>query len=180
MTPRPRRRRTAALLLAAVALAGCGAGAAPGSPDGAGSTEPAAAAPAPPAFTATTLGGDVFDSAAEFADSPTVLWFWAPWCTICRAEAPEVLAVADELAGDVRVVGVAGRGAADEMRDFVDDTGTGALDHVVDADGSIWSAYGVVAQPAFAFVSTDGRAEVFNGALPTDDLREAARALAEG
>lgn len=180
---RPRRRvrhgGTALLLAGLALLAGCGG--ASGPPSAAGSqVTPGAAGAGAPTFTAATLDGGEFDSAARFAEGPTVLWFWAPWCTICRAEAPEVLAIADEFAGEVAVVGVAGRGEAEEMADFVTDTGTGRLEHVVDRDGSIWSDFGVVAQPAFAFVGRDGQVEVFNGALPPDDLRAAARGLAEG
>ena len=168
----------AALLLAAVTLA-AGCGAAGTAPDPAADVAAAGDATGAPAFTAATLDGEEFDSAARFAEGPTVLWFWAPWCTICRAEAPEVVAVAEELAGEVAFVGVAGRGETAEMAEFVADTGTGGLDHVVDTDGGIWSDYGVVAQPACAFVGRDGQVEVFNGALPPDDLRAAARALAE-
>ncbi|MDP9407271.1 MAG: redoxin domain-containing protein [Actinomycetota bacterium] len=177
------RHTGTALLLAGLALvAGCGEES-PGTTAGSGTAAqvaPSATGADAPAFTAATLDGAEFDSAARFAQGPTVLWFWAPWCTICRTEAPEVLAVAEEFAGDVTVVGVAGRGEVDEMVDFVADTGTGRLEHVVDRDGAIWSEFGVVAQPAFAFVGRDGQVEVFNGALPPDDLRAAARSLAEG
>lgn len=156
-------------------LVGCGSGAA-------APAQPPAAPAQPPAttFTAQTLSGDTFDAAAAFAEQPTVLWFWAPWCVICRAEAPEVLAVAAELDGEVAFVGVAGRGEEAAMRDFVADTRTAGLDHVVDQDGSIWSGFGVVSQPAFAFVDADGVVEVFNGSMPPADLRAAARALAKG
>jgi thiol-disulfide isomerase/thioredoxin len=177
------RHAVPALLLAGLALvAGCG-GESDRTTDGSGTSAgvaQSATGAGAPAFTAATLDGGEFDSAARFAEGPTVLWFWAPWCTICRAEAPEVLAVAEEFAGEVTVVGVAGGGEAEEMADFVAATGTGGLEHVVDSDGAIWSDFGVVAQPAFAFVGRDGQVEVFNGSLPPDDLRAAARGLAEG
>lgn len=102
--------------------------------------------PGAPAFTAATLDGEEFDSAARFAE---------------------------ELAGAVAFVGVAGRGETAEMAEFVADTGTGGFDHVVDTDGAIWSDPGVVAQPAFAFVGRDGLVDVVNGALPPDGLRAA-------
>jgi thiol-disulfide isomerase/thioredoxin len=60
-------------------------------------------------FHGPTVDGQEFDGAA-LAGTPVVLWFWAPWCTICRAEAPDVAAVAAEYAGRVEVIGVAGRG----------------------------------------------------------------------
>jgi thiol-disulfide isomerase/thioredoxin len=129
-------------------------------------------------FTAAQLGGGEFDS-ATLDGQPTVLWFWAPWCTSCRAEAPDVVAAAEAFDGRVGVVGVAGRGELSAMEDFVADTGTGGLTHVVDADGDIWSAYGVFAQPAFAFLSGDGEVEVFVGGLGEEALVERMTALTE-
>lgn len=130
-----------------------------------------------PTFTAASLDGGEVDS-ASFAGQPTVLWFWAPWCTICRAEAPGVVEAAGEVEGDVELLGVAGRGEIPEMEQFVTDTGTDGLTHVVDEDGSIWSDYGVAAQPAFAFIGADGEVETVVGSIPEDQLVERMQALA--
>ncbi len=128
---------------------------------------------------ADTVDGADF-SAAQLAGQPVVLWFWAPWCGVCRAEGPEVARVAAALEGDVTFVGVAGLGEVEDMRGFVSDTGTAGLTHLVDRDGAMWTEFGVIAQPAFAFVSADGEVEVFQGALPPADLTAAARELAAG
>ncbi len=178
-----RSNRVTALGLAivlSVVLAACGSGGASTSSAGAGS-RPAntAAAPAAPAgFTAAVLGGGELSS-ASFAGKDTVLWFWAPWCTVCRGEADDVVAAAAAVDGKVEVVGVAGRGEVPAMERFVSDTGTGGLTHVVDGDGSIWSSYRVFAQPAYAFIDDDGTVEVFVGALGEDALVERMNALAE-
>ena len=112
----------------------------------------------------STLDGVDFDG-GELAQGKVVLWFWAPWCTSCRAEGPRVAEVAEAYADQVRIVGVPGRGQVSAMNQFVDDTGTGALEHVIDDDGSIWTAFEVYGQPAFAFVDENGRIEVFVGTL---------------
>lgn len=125
---------------------------------------------------ATTLDGSEFDF-ASIAGRPTVLWFWAPWCTICRAEAPEIAKVAAEMRGSVTFIGVPGRGERPAMRQFVSDGGVSGLQHVVDDDGRIWSEYGVVGQPAFAFIDGAGKVELVNGSLTGDQLKTAARAL---
>ncbi len=130
-------------------------------------------------FTATTLAGPELD-VSTLSGSPVVLWFWAPWCTICRAEAPDVAAVAAELEGDVTFLGVPGRGPVADMQSFVDDTGTGQLKHLVDDDGALWQRFSVVSQPAFAFVSPDGSTELFAGALGGEQLRDRAVALSTG
>lgn len=142
------------------------------------STEGAAASGSGPslAFTAPDLSGEDFD-AASLEGQPAVLWFWAPWCTVCRAEAPDVVAAAAAFDGEVEVIGVAGRGEVDEMVGFVDDTGTGGLRHLVDGDGSIWTSFEVVSQPAFAFVGAGGEIEVVSGALGEDGLTERMEAL---
>jgi thiol-disulfide isomerase/thioredoxin len=142
-----------------------------------GDTSESAASASAPDFSAETLDGGELASAD--LDGPTVLWFWAPWCTICRAEAPNVVDGAATLGDDVTVIGVAGRGEVEAMDEFVADTGTGALTHVVDDDGSIWAAYGVTSQPAFAFIDADGTLdEVVIGAIGQDGLVDRATALA--
>ncbi len=120
----------------------------------------------------TTLADDAAFDAAALAGGDSVVWFWAPWCTICRSEAPEVAEVAEQFGADVTLIGVPGRGELDEMRDFVDDTGTGSLTHVADLGGDIWSAFGVYGQPAYAFIDDDGSVEVFIGAMGGDALAE--------
>lgn len=176
------RLRLPAIVIAFAALsAACGG--ASGSSDAKGSSDQAtlsasAASGAPPQFTADQLGGGELTS-ASFAGKDTVLWFWAPWCTVCRGEADDVVAAAGALDGKVEVIGVAGRGEVPEMEDFVSDTGTGALTHVVDADGSIWSSYEVFAQPAYAFIDDSGSVEVFVGALGEAALVERMTAMAE-
>ena len=58
------------------------------------------------------------------------------------------------------------------MQGFIDDTETVGLTHVADLDGAIWQAFGVYAQPAFAFINDDGAIEVFVGGLDEDALAE--------
>lgn len=130
-------------------------------------------------FRATTLEGSPFD-AASLTGTPVVLWFWAPWCTICRAEAPDVAAVAAEYTGRATFLGVPGLGEVADMREFVADTGTAGMTHVVDADGALWQRFGVVSQPAFVFVAADGTVQAFGGSLDPDSLRQTADELLAG
>lgn len=164
------RTRPLLALVAAVALLG----AACSSDDGGDTADGGTAAVE---FTTTDLSGAEVAS-ASLAGTDTVLWFWAPWCTSCRAEGPDVAAAAAELGDDVQIVGVAGRGEVPEMEAFVDDTGTGELQHLVDDDGSIWRGYGVTSQPAFAFVDASGEVvDVQVGGLGKEALVERAQAL---
>ncbi|MCB1018173.1 MAG: redoxin domain-containing protein [Acidimicrobiales bacterium] len=165
--------------LAALALATTGLVAACGGGDGGGGGDGAAGTGATPAeFSAPVVGGEGELASASLEGRDTVLWFWAPWCTTCRAEADDVVDAAAALDGEVEIIGVAGRGEVPEMEGFVADTGTGGLTHVADTDGAIWSSYGVVTQPAFAFLDDSGEVEVVVGSLGRDALVERMDALA--
>lgn len=59
-----------------------------------------------------------------------------------------------------------------EYQDFVADTGTGNISHVVDDGVGIWNEYGVSYQPAWAFVNDDGSVEVTGGRLGADGLQD--------
>jgi thiol-disulfide isomerase/thioredoxin len=176
-----RRARGTAAVAAAVLLAGaCTAGSTEGPPAASSETSAASSAAGEPlAFAAPTLAGPELD-VSTLSGEPVVLWFWAPWCTICRVEAPDVAEVAAELEGNVTFLGVPGLGQVADMRRFVDNTGTAGLQHLVDADGSLWQRFGVVAQPSFVFVGADGTSELFGGALGADQLRSRASALSAG
>ena len=121
---------------------------------------------------ASTAAIDAGFDAASLAGRDSVLWFWTPWCTVCRAEAPDINETVERFGADVQIIGVAGRGGIDEMRDFIDDTGTGGMTHVADEAGGVWNAFGIFAQPAFAFIDDTGEIETFVGGLRADDLAD--------
>ncbi len=149
-----------------------------GASAGQGKGSGAASGPSALDFTGTTLAGKAFDAASE--TGPVVMWFWAPWCTICRAEAPDVATVAAEYEGRVTFLGVPGRGDVGAMKEFVSQTGTSGFDHVADLDGSLWQRFGVVAQPSFVFVDSAGKASFFGGSLDADSLRQMIQPLVAG
>lgn len=126
-------------------------------------------------FTSETIVGASFDG-TSLAGRDAVLWFWAPWCTECRREAPFV-ATSQSDNPDVAFVGVAGLGENSDMRDFVEDYGVGGFEHLEDVDGSLWERFGVVQQPAYAFVDDSGEIEVYRGALGEDGIADRVAAL---
>lgn len=172
MSQDPRRARlvTAAVsaVLALLVLAGCGGGSS-------GATSGHRVPDDRVAFSGTTIDNTAFKSDAS--GKPRVLWFWAPWCTVCRAEAPDVADVAKQFSGKVGFVGVAGRGKVPQMREFVNQTGTGGFEHVADQDGSLWRQFGVSSQPAFVFVDAQGHATRRVGSLDAGQLRAEVESL---
>lgn len=126
-------------------------------------------------FTARTVAGGDFDG-ASLAGRPAVLWFWAPWCPKCRAEAPGVAEVARDTAGTVTFVGVAAQDQVPAMQRFVDQYGVD-FTHLADTEAALWRAFGVTVQPAYAFVAADGSIEVVKSQLGRDALAERVAAL---
>ncbi|BCB88922.1 redoxin domain-containing protein [Phytohabitans suffuscus] len=168
-----RVRLVAAALLAAavvVGAGGCGGGTATGADWNAGQPaaagpaaeqEPAAeqaAAPVPATlkFSGTTLDGKAFD-AAGLAGRPTVLWFWAPWCATCFGQAASVSDMQAEFGGKVNLLGVAGLGDANEMKEFVTDGQVGNVTHLNDQTGAVWKKFKIVEQSTYVFLDRDGK-----------------------
>ncbi len=169
--------RSVGLVIAALALlVGCGAST--GQPAG-GTTNSAQHAAAQNTgavaeqlrFTAKTVDGKDF-SGQSLAGKPAVLWFWAPWCPVCKREAPTVAKVAQANATKVTFVGVAAQDEVPAMKDFVSQYKMGSFTHLADVDASVWRRFGVTSQPAFAFIGTDGSVQVVKSTMSEQDLAE--------
>jgi peroxiredoxin len=182
MRPPSRLANVTVAAVSAVVLAACGSGSSadtalpsaapsPTSPSGSPSTtagptptaggssasrtSPAAAVPEVLRFTADRVDGATFDG-ASLAGRKTVLWFWAPWCTVCARSADDVKAAAADL-GDVTFVGVAGLSSdAGAMRAFVERHGVGGFTQLADTGGDLYTRFGVTQQHTFVLVDADG------------------------
>ena len=136
------RRTAVALAAALLLLTGC------------------ASAPAPKAgilsFTGTTLDGAAFD-AASLAGKPAILWFWAPWCATCASEAQSLNNIADEYAGRLAILGIAGLGDNKAMHQFVADLEVTKVPNLDDQRGVIWKRFGITEQSTYVFVDKTGR-----------------------
>ena len=154
----------AGLLLAAVlALSGC---AASGSNTESGARSGASAVSLK--FTGEDIDGAPYDG-EQLADKPTVLWFWAPWCPTCRAQAGGVETLAKKYAGQVNVVGVGGLADAADIRDFARQVD--GPTHLIDEEGEIWRHFNVAAQSTYVVLDADG-VVVSEGYLDDDALAD--------
>ncbi|CUR61290.1 conserved exported hypothetical protein [metagenome] len=144
-----------------------------GAPSDEPSAEPAdagegtAGTPALLDFTATTVGGDSFDG-ASLAGSPTVLWFWAPWCPTCRSQIPQVQDLARTYGDRVGVVGIGSLDSAEAIADFAGDAD--GVTHLEDVDGELWTRFGVAEQSSFVVLDADGEVVFEAGYGGSDDL----------
>jgi thiol-disulfide isomerase/thioredoxin len=128
-------------------------------------------------FTGTTLSGAPFNG-SSLQGKPAVLWFWAPWCPFCNAEAPGVSQVSASNP-KVTFVGIAGRSDVGAMQNFVSRYNLN-FTNLNDADGSLWARYNVPWQPAYVFYRADGSSTFINnpvGAMPQQELAEHVAAL---
>lgn len=128
-------------------------------------------------FTVRTVDGQSFDNAA-LAGKPTVFWFWASWCPVCRDKADGVAALHRDNTGRVNVIGVAGlKSGEEEMRKFIAEEGIGAFPNISDDAGALWRKYAVKMQDDYVILDRAGQI-VHNGPLPDADLRDRVAELA--
>ncbi|HVE27820.1 MAG TPA: TlpA disulfide reductase family protein [Sporichthya sp.] len=87
---------------------------------------------------------------------PTLLWFWAPHCTFCRAEAPDLLAFAKAHGAQVQILGLGAQDDLGQAVGFLSDTATEKLEMVWDASGKSWLHYKVTNQPTVVVLDARG------------------------
>ena len=135
-----------------------------------------AGTPATLAFTLPTVDGQRFD-AATLAGKPVVLWFWAPWCATCAGQAAVVVNAADEYAGRVAFVGIAGMGTEKEMKQFIADLDAGSIPNLNDRSGDVWKRFKVAEQSTFVLLDRAGTV-THRGFLDSVQFGERVAALA--
>ncbi len=113
----------------------------------------------------------------QFADvlpssTPVVLWFWAPHCPACAAEASAMKAFAEEQAGVVEVVGIGTQDDAGMAADFVDRHDI-PFTMLWDESFESWAPFEIRAQPASVLFSGEGElVEGWMGGLPEQRVLE--------
>lgn len=120
-------------------------------------------------FTGTTVSGDSFEG-ASLAGRPTLLWFWAPWCPTCRGQIPQVEDLAREHKGELNVIGVGSLDSAAAIAEFARDVDE--ITHLEDAEGDLWTLFGVVEQSSFVLLDADGSVAFEAGYGGTDELED--------
>lgn len=119
---------------------------------------------------------------SDLRGRPTIINFWATWCTSCLAELPDFKEVQQELGpNNISVVAVnAGEGLREAKR-FLDDLDAPAFRVVMDPTLTVSDAYAVFGMPTSLFLDADGviRA-VYVGQIDKDLMREYISAASTG
>jgi cytochrome c biogenesis protein CcmG, thiol:disulfide interchange protein DsbE len=147
---RPSRRRFAGVLLVAAALAAFVVFGL------AGNGSPRRVAPALPS--ARLSGPDVTLGRLLGASRgrPTLVTFWASWCTPCQQEAPELERFALSASGRGRIVGVDFSEEAAPARTFVRRY-SWTFANLRDAVGAVGNAYRLASLPTTFVIDSSGR-----------------------
>jgi peroxiredoxin len=170
-------RRLIPLLLVAL-LAACSAGCSSGTAGASGTGQTAffevGKRPAAPAVQGDALDGSGSIDLAAHRGDVVVLNFWASWCGPCRAEAAELVAVADQTKADkVSFLGIDVRDDRDKAAAFAQAHGL-SYPSVFDPSGRVALGFKDVppnTTPATVVVDRQGRiAAVFRKALLREEL----------
>jgi thiol-disulfide isomerase/thioredoxin len=129
-------------------------------------------------FSATTVDGKSYKS-TQLLRKPSVIWFWTPWCAICRNESKAVSQLSVKYAGKVNFIGIGANGSESEMKEFISLQKTTKVIHLNDASGKLWSRFGVVIQPTLVFVDKNGRIETHIGPSTASYISKKTAALAK-
>jgi peroxiredoxin len=113
---------------------------------------------------------------SDYRGQAVVLNFWATWCGPCRAEMPELQAVADEHAdsGALVVIGIDEMESAEAVLAFADELDL-SFPMALDSQGELAEVFGLIGLPGTFFIDAEGvlQARVLgqlHGELLTDGL----------
>ena len=122
----------------------------------------------------------------QWRGSPTLLFFWAHWCSDCKAEAPIIAQLRSEFApkglkviGPTRLYGYTAQdpqAPASEEIQYIEAVRrrfySGLLDMPVPVNKANFAAYGASTTPTLVLVDRAGKVAWYHpGALPYDQLR---------
>jgi thiol-disulfide isomerase/thioredoxin len=141
--------------------------------------------PAPPLKSDEFLGAKL-PMPAQLKGSPVLLFFWAHWCSDCKAEAPIITQLRSEFSGQgLQVIGptrLYGYTAQIEHASASDELGyidavrhrfyAGLLDMPVPISRYNFDTYGASTTPTLVLLDRSGRVAMYHpGALPYAELR---------
>jgi thiol-disulfide isomerase/thioredoxin len=122
--------------------------------------------------------GDFALASLAEAERPALLWFWAPWCTVCNASAPTVEQLAADARGELDVIAIGGRDKAANGPAFVERHEFRSPTVLFDEPMAAWEAYKIPGQPVAVLLDREGRErQRWHGPFQPADVLAAARAL---
>lgn len=121
-------------------------------------------------FDGRTVDGAAFEG-ATLAGRPTVFWFWAPWCPVCRGQIPQVQDLVEAYGDRVNVIGIGSLDSGGAIEGFAADAD--GITHLSDPDGSLWKRFRVAEQSSFVVLDGDGEEMLRSGYREDADVERA-------
>lgn len=151
------RRLTISVTLAGALLGACTSGSTPSATQATGAFSTLAPGDPVAQVTLPVLAGGGATGEIFMGDlgGPSVINFWATWCSFCVDEMPDFEAVHAEFGEQVRIIGVDREDFADRARTFADEIGI-TYELVEDQDGAFFRAAQGRGMPTTLFVDADG------------------------
>ena len=122
-----------------------------------------------PNFTLARLDGDATLTNADFAGRAYVINLFASWCTPCRAEHPQLMALE---AQGVEIIGIAYKDTPGAAARFLSDLGDPFRAVALDPDGRFGLEIGVTGVPETIVVGADGVIRAVHRGPLTSDVVE--------
>lgn len=130
-----------------------------------------------PAYSLERLGGGEPVTSASREGRAYVINVFASWCTPCRAEHPQLMALQ---AGGVDVVGVAYKDRTENTAAFLNELGNPFSDVGLDPDGRLGLDLGITGAPETFVIGSDGSIRaVYRGPLTPEVIEEVIRPALE-
>lgn len=125
-------------------------------------------------FTARTVDGSAF-SGSSLAGKPTVLWFWAPWCAVCKSQAPQVKSLVATYGDNLNVIGVGSLDSSSAISGFANEVQ--GPTHLSDPGGDLWKRFRIFEQSSFVVLDASGKEVLRTGYNDDDKLSGVVRRL---
>ncbi len=114
-----------------------------------------------PALSALTTQGDAVDLAAQNNTLPTLIYFWASWCSVCKTTSPAITNLAQENADGsadkaYNIISVALSSGSDEEINAYLTQQEYQFDAINDDNGQISKAWGVAVTPSLFIIDSSG------------------------
>jgi cytochrome c biogenesis protein CcmG, thiol:disulfide interchange protein DsbE len=130
-----------------------------------------------PTFALTRLEGGELLTSDAMRGRPYVINMFASWCTPCRAEHPQLMALQ---ASGVEIVGVAYKDRAENSARFLTDLGNPYSAVAMDPEGRFGLELGLVGVPETFVIGADGTIRaVYRGPLTGEAIEETIRPALE-
>jgi cytochrome c biogenesis protein CcmG/thiol:disulfide interchange protein DsbE len=130
-----------------------------------------------PTFALTRLEGGELVTSDAMRGRPYVINMFASWCTPCRAEHPQLMALQ---ASSVEIVGVAYKDEPEATAGFLSDLGNPFSAVAMDPEGRFGLELGLVGVPETFVIGADGTIRaVYRGPLTGEAIEETIRPAIE-